>query len=296
MSLLTNLKVLENLRIDGVIDVQGDTNSGNTDNFTVKDSNIYLNKNMTAGTKNGGFVVNTEAVSSVDISSIGPGPFSVITTIDPNGFSTGDIVQLSGLNLPEDEGVYVVNTITSATEFNVGNFLKPPFNADDFVRTNLPAEQTVAKGKATKIVLSLWSQGGSEGAITTSFGSSRDEIDNNKKDLKKRRPLLLNETASLTLPDVVATAARTYFIKNAGATTVTLPDITTAAASTWFGERITFVRDSADVGGAATVAIDPVSVEVEGDTTDLSLDYFPYEKVTLLAVGPTATAAYWAIE
>lgn len=299
MSLLSDLRVLQNVRVEGNLNVKGKTTSINAANFNTADAVVYLNKDYTSTTtsRGGGLAVNNEVSSTEAISSIVGG---LVTTSSAHGFDVGDIVQLSGLNTAADDGVYVVSTVPLPTTFTVGGTLATPF--DDVVQTGGLTDQNNF-GLASSIVLGVWALD-ENGDVITSFGSSSAAIDANKGTIQEGdRPLLANITGDITVGSDVTLVPRTYYIdpldENA-LVTITLPELSTSPS--WEGRRITFVRDSESiVPNKDLIRISAASPETIEGLTNIILELTPYEKVTLIAnttrpTGGPSDGPIWVIE
>ena len=148
---------LGNLNLDGNLVVNGDVTSVDVTTLSVQDSSILLNSGYTTNIGKDAFIVNnflpTTVTALVDGPFVAgvPGVSSPYVTLDSSMFSTGDIVQITGTNLEENDALYEV-------QFNFGLLLTlrgvglDP-NTYSFFRNDLTAD-TIVAGTVTLMTVS----------------------------------------------------------------------------------------------------------------------------------------------
>jgi len=105
-----------NLVLSGNLVVNGTTITKNAETINLADNHIFLNSGYkTASAESGGLVVNYLPTATVDVVTAGAFVAGVASTSNPTVvtvgaavFATSDIIQISGSNISENDGVYEV--------------------------------------------------------------------------------------------------------------------------------------------------------------------------------------------
>jgi len=164
-----------NAVIVGNLDVQGTTTSIDSANVNIKDRHLYLNKDYTANVgKTAGLVVNY--LPTLTSSSIGTGGFDTTSSVQISNlgsFEEGDIIQISGTDNIENDGLFVVAS-NSETTLVIDT-------ASDFAQTAFVVDSGT-NGTITKVEVSIL-QTSASGAWETTFGSKLDDIAANNKSI-----------------------------------------------------------------------------------------------------------------
>jgi hypothetical protein len=220
MSVVNNLKVLKDCKIVGNLDVQGTTTSLNVENVNIQDASLYINKNYvnTGTAKAGHLVVNNKAVTAADaITSISSGTITVTTG---SLLAVGDFVELSGLDKPEEDGLYRVLTVPLATTVTLDTAnLASPY---DFFQLGDPSDQATAGGTITHVKITCMTLE-EDGVMSKSYGQTGTDLATNKSILQTTNPngLITTESGASFTPTVPL--YKTYVMNNTGAVTFTLP-------------------------------------------------------------------------
>jgi len=173
----TDLELLSgaNMLVDGNLVVNGTTTTLHSEQVNIRDNHLYLNADYTtAGAQTGGLVVNvlpTATADTVAATGFTAGVAAVsnptVITAGSATFSAGDIVQVSGANDQENDGIYEVESHvgTTLTIRGVGTV----GTTQDWVQNDFVTDTTVA-GAITLVnvnVLRGNSSGDWETATTT---------------------------------------------------------------------------------------------------------------------------------
>lgn len=165
-----------NMVIDGNLTVNGTTTTVHSDQVNITDNHLYLNADYTTTVaQTGGFVVNVLPTATSDTVAAGGFTAGVASTSNPTvtttgsaTFSAGDIIQISGANNPDNDGIFEVESHvgTTLTIRGVGTVA----TTQDWFTTQFTTDTTVG-GTITVVNVNVL-RGTSSGTWETFTGSS----------------------------------------------------------------------------------------------------------------------------
>lgn len=182
--------LLNDLNIQGNLDVQGTMTSIDTVSMNVKDRHVLLNNGYTSDAAlTGGIVVNYDPTTTNDTGAgVGFASTSTLGTTGASTFSGGDIIQISGASDVENNGIYQVLTHT-------GNLLTIA-TTSDFCQDSFVADSTTS-AVIYKVNVSII-QTNTSGLWQTTRGDNTTDITANTKDILLSGDSVTVETLSLS--------------------------------------------------------------------------------------------------
>jgi hypothetical protein len=178
------LNVDGNATIVGNLDVQGTLTTINTTNLAVADRFIEHNAGYatdTAVTSGDSYIIDpdTSVQSAVDTGGFVAGVVATtdcdVTVVSSASFTVADLVQITGANDPDNNGIFEVASIPDATSLRLSGQLTA--NGEDFTKSDFTTDTTVA-GTVTKVAVGVF-QFSSAGVAQTAFGATTPLTFNN---------------------------------------------------------------------------------------------------------------------
>jgi len=162
--------------IKGNLIVQGDSSSIESETIRVGDNHLYMNDGYTvAVAQTGGLVVNRLPTATIDTVAAGGFTAGVAAVSNPTIATTGattfalsDIIQVSGANNDENNGLYEV--LSHAANVLIVRGIGLTATVEDFTQNQLVTDTTVA-GAITKVTVDVI-RAGTDGVWETGSGSS----------------------------------------------------------------------------------------------------------------------------
>jgi len=242
-----------NLTVDGNLVVRGTSTTTESETVLIADNHLYLNDGYTtASAETGGLVVNylptatTDTVAATGFTAGVPATSNpTVSTTGAATFSTGDLIQISGANDPDNDGLYEV--LSHAANVLTIRGVGTTATVEDFTQNQFDTDTTVA-GTITQINVSVL-RVGTDGAWETASGS----------------------TTGFTFNDLLTAASVTLQTAYEGGNTITTDagngDITFTGT-----EDFLVTLTDVDIDVSATVAIDAdTSIDIGGDADDSSI-------------------------
>lgn len=166
----------DNLTVAGNLNVLGATVTHEAETVLIADNHIYMNDGYTVNVaQTGGLVVNylptviADTVNGAFVAGVPAVSDPTVVTTGAATFALGDLIQISGSNEPENDGLYEVFSHAANLLTIRGIGLNP--RVEDFTQDQFTADATVA-GAITQVTVSviragtdgLWEDG--RGAVT----------------------------------------------------------------------------------------------------------------------------------
>lgn len=158
-SIFNNLRTLGDAVVGGNLIVSGDHTQVSSSNVSFSDNHLYLNKDYTNTTgQTAGLVANylptatTDTVAGAFTAGVDATSNPTVVTTGAATFTAGDIIQISGADDDDNNGLFEVKTHAAnlLTIRGVGTTT----TVEDFTQTQFTADTTAA-GSITKINVSI---------------------------------------------------------------------------------------------------------------------------------------------
>ena len=148
--------VFNNIRVLGNLDVKGTTTSVDSTIVNIADNFLYLNKDLTTGSKNGGITINYKASETKATTEGGVGfAAGTVDVITGQTWGTNDFIQVSGALNSENNGLYQIISFTTNTPVGFDRITVTGGSPSAYVQTSFTANATDVTATVTKVSIAV---------------------------------------------------------------------------------------------------------------------------------------------
>jgi hypothetical protein len=148
--------VFNNIRVLGNLDVKGTTTSVDSTIVNIVDNFLYLNKDLTTGSKSGGITINYNASQTTSTTTGGVGfAAGTVDVVTGQTWGNGDFIQVSGALNSENNGLYQIISFTTNTPVGFDRITVNGDTASDYVQTSFTANANDLTATVTKVSIAV---------------------------------------------------------------------------------------------------------------------------------------------
>jgi len=148
--------VFNNIRVLGNLDVKGTTTSVDSTIVNIADNFLYLNKDLTTGSKSGGITINYNA-SGITATTAGGVGFTAgtVDVVTGQAWSANDFIQVSGALNSENNGLYQIISVDLNTPPGFDRITVTGGSPSDYVQTSFTENATDVTATVTKVSIAV---------------------------------------------------------------------------------------------------------------------------------------------
>lgn len=148
--------VFNNIRVLGNLDVKGTTTSVDSTIVNIADNFLYLNKDLTTGSKSGGITINYNASETTATTAGGVGfAAGTVDVITGQSWVNDDFIQVSGALNSENNGLYQIISFTTNTPVGFDRITVTGGSPSAYVQTSFTANATDLTATVTKVSIAV---------------------------------------------------------------------------------------------------------------------------------------------
>ena len=148
--------VFNNIRVLGNLDVKGTTTSVDSTVVNIADNFLYLNKDLTTGSKSGGITINYNASETTATTAGGVGfAAGTVDVITGQTWVNDDFIQVSGALNSENNGLYQIISFTTNTPVGFDRITVTGGSPSAYVQTSFTANATDLTATVTKVSIAV---------------------------------------------------------------------------------------------------------------------------------------------
>lgn len=148
--------VFNNIRVLGNLDVKGTTTSVDSTIVNIADNFLYINKDLTTGSKSGGITINYNASETTSTTAGGVGfTAGTVDVITGQTWGNDDFIQVSGALNSENNGLYQIISFTTNTPVGFDRITVTGGSPSAYAQTSFTANATDFTATVTKVSIAV---------------------------------------------------------------------------------------------------------------------------------------------